>query len=159
MIRTNSCPCIIVSILLRWVSDRTNSELVQLFKDLNVTADQKKFFKKALNTYYDAVAELLQSEHAVTALLYILVLPSFVIIFFTFLWYLLWIRPNYALSPVSSSDGGRECKSFNCQRWTKRREHCFVWKTPEVFWSFTTWCILVSIHLRVLSLIYLYMVP
>uniref|UniRef100_A0A804NTM4 MIF4G domain-containing protein n=1 Tax=Zea mays TaxID=4577 RepID=A0A804NTM4_MAIZE len=26
--------------------------------------DEKKFFKKALNSYYDAVAELLQSEHA-----------------------------------------------------------------------------------------------
>ncbi|XP_006647558.1 regulator of nonsense transcripts UPF2 [Oryza brachyantha] len=36
----------------------------ELFKDLNVTADQKKFFKKALHSYYDAVAELLQSEHA-----------------------------------------------------------------------------------------------
>ncbi|XP_062222688.1 regulator of nonsense transcripts UPF2-like isoform X2 [Phragmites australis] len=36
----------------------------EFFKDLNVTADQKKFFKKALNSYYDAVAELLQSEHA-----------------------------------------------------------------------------------------------
>uniref|UniRef100_A0A804NTM5 MIF4G domain-containing protein n=1 Tax=Zea mays TaxID=4577 RepID=A0A804NTM5_MAIZE len=33
-------------------------------EDLNVTAEQKKFFKKALNSYYDAVAELLQSEHA-----------------------------------------------------------------------------------------------
>jgi len=36
----------------------------EFFKDLNVAADQKKFFKKALNSYYDAVAELLQSEHA-----------------------------------------------------------------------------------------------
>ncbi|KAF8768867.1 hypothetical protein HU200_007431 [Digitaria exilis] len=36
----------------------------EFFKELNVTADQKKFFKKALNSYYDAVAELLQSEHA-----------------------------------------------------------------------------------------------
>ncbi|OEL33050.1 Regulator of nonsense transcripts UPF2 [Dichanthelium oligosanthes] len=35
----------------------------EFFKDLNVTADQKKFFKKALNSYYDAVSELLQSEH------------------------------------------------------------------------------------------------
>ncbi|PUZ76674.1 hypothetical protein GQ55_1G309400 [Panicum hallii var. hallii] len=35
----------------------------EFFKDLNVTADQKKFFKKALNSYYDVVAELLQSEH------------------------------------------------------------------------------------------------
>lgn len=39
---------------------------MQFFKDLNVTADQKKFFKKALNSYYDAVSELLQSENAVT---------------------------------------------------------------------------------------------
>lgn len=45
-----------------------NVELMQFFKDLNVTAEQKKFFKKALNSYYDAVAELLQSEHAVTSL-------------------------------------------------------------------------------------------
>nr|CAD1827855.1 unnamed protein product [Ananas comosus var. bracteatus] len=36
----------------------------EFFKGLNVTGDQKKFFKKALNSYYDAVAELLQSEHA-----------------------------------------------------------------------------------------------
>lgn len=42
---------------------------MQFFKELNVTAEHKKFFKKALNTYYDAVAELLQSEHAVTPLL------------------------------------------------------------------------------------------
>ncbi|XP_038978276.1 regulator of nonsense transcripts UPF2-like [Phoenix dactylifera] len=35
----------------------------EFFKGLNVTADQKKFFKKALHSYYDAVAELLQSEH------------------------------------------------------------------------------------------------
>ena len=42
---------------------------MQFFKDLNVAADQKKFFKKALNSYYDAVAELLQSEHAVTPFL------------------------------------------------------------------------------------------
>jgi hypothetical protein len=40
--------------------------LMQFFKDLNVTADQKKFFKKVLNSYYDAVSELLQSENAVT---------------------------------------------------------------------------------------------
>lgn len=39
---------------------------LQFFKGLNVTGDQKKFFKKALNSYYDAVAELLQSEHAVS---------------------------------------------------------------------------------------------
>ncbi|XP_038977722.1 regulator of nonsense transcripts UPF2-like, partial [Phoenix dactylifera] len=37
--------------------------LLQFFRGLNVTADQKKFFKKALHSYYDAVAELLQSEH------------------------------------------------------------------------------------------------
>ncbi|XP_017697728.2 regulator of nonsense transcripts UPF2 isoform X2 [Phoenix dactylifera] len=35
----------------------------EFFKDLNVTADQKKIFKKAFHSYYDAVAELLQSEH------------------------------------------------------------------------------------------------
>lgn len=33
------------------------------FKGLGVTAEQKKNFKKAFNTYYDALAELLQSEH------------------------------------------------------------------------------------------------
>jgi regulator of nonsense transcripts 2 len=33
------------------------------FKGLDVTADQKKSFKKAFNTYYDALADLLQSEH------------------------------------------------------------------------------------------------
>uniref|UniRef100_A0A5B6Z5R2 Putative regulator of nonsense transcripts UPF2 isoform X2 n=1 Tax=Davidia involucrata TaxID=16924 RepID=A0A5B6Z5R2_DAVIN len=35
----------------------------EFFKGLNITADQKKFFKKAFHTYYDAAAELLQSEH------------------------------------------------------------------------------------------------
>nr|XP_029118468.1 regulator of nonsense transcripts UPF2 isoform X3 [Elaeis guineensis] len=35
----------------------------EFFKGLNVTADQKKIFKKAFHLYYDAVAELLQSEH------------------------------------------------------------------------------------------------
>nr|GEU67610.1 regulator of nonsense transcripts UPF2 [Tanacetum cinerariifolium] len=36
----------------------------EFFKGLNVTPDQKKVFKKAFNTYYDAAVELLQSEHA-----------------------------------------------------------------------------------------------
>ncbi|XP_050250261.1 regulator of nonsense transcripts UPF2 [Quercus robur] len=36
----------------------------EFFKGLNITTDQKKFFKKAFHTYYDAAAELLQSEHA-----------------------------------------------------------------------------------------------
>ncbi|KAH7661825.1 regulator of nonsense transcripts 2 protein [Dioscorea alata] len=35
----------------------------EFFKGLNVTSDQKKIFRKALHSYYDAVAELLQSEH------------------------------------------------------------------------------------------------
>ncbi|KAJ4845899.1 Regulator of nonsense transcripts upf2 [Turnera subulata] len=35
----------------------------EFFKGLNITADQKKYFRKAFHTYYDAVAELLQSEH------------------------------------------------------------------------------------------------
>ncbi|XWS66111.1 hypothetical protein CRYUN_Cryun05aG0172300 [Craigia yunnanensis] len=34
------------------------------FKGLNITADQKKTFRKAFHAYYDAVTELLQSEHA-----------------------------------------------------------------------------------------------
>ncbi|CAL5322388.1 unnamed protein product [Camellia sinensis] len=38
--------------------------LEEFFKGLNITADQKKFFRKALNTYYDAAAELLHSEHS-----------------------------------------------------------------------------------------------
>ncbi|KFK36817.1 hypothetical protein AALP_AA4G175200 [Arabis alpina] len=33
------------------------------FKGLDVAAEQKKNFKKAFNTYYDALADLLQSEH------------------------------------------------------------------------------------------------
>ncbi|KAI3989871.1 hypothetical protein MKX01_040841 [Papaver californicum] len=36
----------------------------EFFKDLNVTADQKKIFKKTIYAYYDVAAELLQSEHA-----------------------------------------------------------------------------------------------
>ncbi|KAJ4812115.1 Regulator of nonsense transcripts 2 [Rhynchospora pubera] len=35
----------------------------EFFKGLNVTADQKKFFKKAFSSYHDAVVELLHSEH------------------------------------------------------------------------------------------------
>ncbi|KAL7253024.1 hypothetical protein ACSBR1_007529 [Camellia fascicularis] len=38
--------------------------LEEFFKGLNITADQKKFFRKSLNTYYDAAAELLHSEHS-----------------------------------------------------------------------------------------------
>ncbi|KAK9169015.1 hypothetical protein Syun_001155 [Stephania yunnanensis] len=34
------------------------------FKGLNITADHKKVFRKAFYTYYDAIMELLQSEHA-----------------------------------------------------------------------------------------------
>lgn len=40
--------------------------LSQFFKSLNVTADQKKIFKKAFHVYYDAVAEVLHAEHAVS---------------------------------------------------------------------------------------------
>ncbi|XP_071734548.1 regulator of nonsense transcripts UPF2 [Rutidosis leptorrhynchoides] len=40
-------------------------ELVEeFFKGLNITADHKKAFKKAFNTYYDAAVELLRSEHS-----------------------------------------------------------------------------------------------
>ncbi|KAG0470537.1 hypothetical protein HPP92_017237 [Vanilla planifolia] len=35
----------------------------EFYKGLNLTSDQKKLFKKALHSYYDAVTELLQSEH------------------------------------------------------------------------------------------------
>ncbi|XP_068315362.1 regulator of nonsense transcripts UPF2-like [Pyrus communis] len=35
----------------------------EFFKGLNITTDQKKFFRKAFQTYYVAAAELLQSEH------------------------------------------------------------------------------------------------
>ncbi|RXH94326.1 hypothetical protein DVH24_024010 [Malus domestica] len=35
----------------------------EFFKGLNITTDQKKFFRKAFQTYYAAAAELLQSEH------------------------------------------------------------------------------------------------
>ncbi|KAK8675079.1 hypothetical protein V6N13_033151 [Hibiscus sabdariffa] len=37
--------------------------LDEFFKGLGITADQKKTFRKAFNVYYDAVTELLQSEH------------------------------------------------------------------------------------------------
>ncbi|XVE68979.1 hypothetical protein DITRI_Ditri09bG0113600 [Diplodiscus trichospermus] len=36
----------------------------EFFKGLNITADQKKTFRKAFHAYYDAVTELLRSEHA-----------------------------------------------------------------------------------------------
>ncbi|KAM1268919.1 hypothetical protein ACFX13_001219 [Malus domestica] len=35
----------------------------EFFKGLSITTDQKKFFRKAFQTYYVAAAELLQSEH------------------------------------------------------------------------------------------------
>lgn len=35
----------------------------EFFKGLNVTAEQKKIFKKAFHVYYDAVAEVLHTEH------------------------------------------------------------------------------------------------
>ncbi|KAK6127788.1 hypothetical protein DH2020_038497 [Rehmannia glutinosa] len=38
--------------------------LEEFFKGLNITADQKKYFRKAFQTYYDAAVELLQAEHA-----------------------------------------------------------------------------------------------
>ncbi|GFP82417.1 regulator of nonsense transcripts upf2 [Phtheirospermum japonicum] len=38
--------------------------LEEFFKGLNVSADQKKFFRKAFQTYYDAAVELLQAEHS-----------------------------------------------------------------------------------------------
>ncbi|QCE13682.1 regulator of nonsense transcripts 2 [Vigna unguiculata] len=36
----------------------------EFFKGLNITADQKKVFRKACYSFYDAAAELLQSEHS-----------------------------------------------------------------------------------------------
>ncbi|XP_020684211.1 regulator of nonsense transcripts UPF2 isoform X1 [Dendrobium catenatum] len=36
----------------------------EFYKGLNVTVEQKKQFKKALHSYYDAVTELLQAEHS-----------------------------------------------------------------------------------------------
>uniref|UniRef100_A0A6N2M5P9 Uncharacterized protein n=1 Tax=Salix viminalis TaxID=40686 RepID=A0A6N2M5P9_SALVM len=38
---------------------------VQFLKGHSITTDQKKVFRKAFHTYYDGVAELLQSEHAI----------------------------------------------------------------------------------------------
>ncbi|XP_041998089.1 regulator of nonsense transcripts UPF2-like [Salvia splendens] len=38
--------------------------LEEFLKRLNITADQKKIFRKAFQTYYDAAVELLLSEHA-----------------------------------------------------------------------------------------------
>ncbi|TVU15168.1 hypothetical protein EJB05_38675 [Eragrostis curvula] len=35
----------------------------EFFMGLNITSDQKRFFKKAFCTYYDSAIELLQSEH------------------------------------------------------------------------------------------------
>lgn len=39
--------------------------LIQFFKGLTITADQKKVLRKACYAFYDAAAELLQSEHSV----------------------------------------------------------------------------------------------
>ncbi|KAL6494999.1 Regulator of nonsense transcripts upf2 [Orobanche gracilis] len=38
--------------------------LEEFFKSLNISADQKKYFRKAFQTYYDAIVELLRAEHA-----------------------------------------------------------------------------------------------
>uniref|UniRef100_A0A0A9DAW8 MIF4G domain-containing protein n=1 Tax=Arundo donax TaxID=35708 RepID=A0A0A9DAW8_ARUDO len=38
----------------------------KFFMGLNITSGQKRFFKKALGSYYDAATELLQSEHALS---------------------------------------------------------------------------------------------
>ncbi|PPS06853.1 hypothetical protein GOBAR_AA13793 [Gossypium barbadense] len=47
-----------------WFDIASVGNLLQFFKGLGITADQKKTFRKAFNLYYDAVTELLQSEHA-----------------------------------------------------------------------------------------------
>ncbi|KAG6763591.1 hypothetical protein POTOM_031017 [Populus tomentosa] len=39
----------------------------EFLKGLSITTDQKKIFRKAFHTYYDVVAELLQSEHALAS--------------------------------------------------------------------------------------------
>lgn len=56
--------CLICAKLL-FYSIVSSNNLPQFFKGLNITTDQKKFFKKAFQTYYEAAAELLQSEHTV----------------------------------------------------------------------------------------------
>ncbi|KAL3617609.1 Regulator of nonsense transcripts upf2 [Castilleja foliolosa] len=38
--------------------------LEEFFKGLNISADQKKLFRKSFQTYYDAALELLHAEHA-----------------------------------------------------------------------------------------------
>ncbi|KAL6494416.1 Regulator of nonsense transcripts upf2 [Orobanche gracilis] len=38
--------------------------LEEFFKGLNISSDQKKYFRKAFQTYYDAIVELLHAEHA-----------------------------------------------------------------------------------------------
>ncbi|KAL0380267.1 UNVERIFIED_CONTAM: Regulator of nonsense transcripts UPF2 [Sesamum angustifolium] len=44
----------------------TDQDILEEFmKGLNITPDQKKFFRKAFQTYYDAVVDLLQAEHAI----------------------------------------------------------------------------------------------
>lgn len=53
--------------------------VLQFFKVLNITADQKKFFRKAFHAYYDAAAELLQSEHSVRLLILLKLLPFFLV--------------------------------------------------------------------------------
>lgn len=69
------CKDLVCSVVL-FCSYSTDSVL-QFFKVLNITADQKKFFRKAFHTYYDAAAELLQSEHSVRLLILLKLLPFF----------------------------------------------------------------------------------
>ena len=69
---------------LRFICSCTDI-LIQFFKGLNITADQKKVLRKACYSFYDAAAELLQSEHSVRVsafvdtqtLIYILSSPLF----------------------------------------------------------------------------------
>lgn len=42
--------------------------LLQFYKGLNISADQKEFFMKALHSYYNAATDLLQLEHSVRLL-------------------------------------------------------------------------------------------
>lgn len=50
---------------LIWLVYSYTEMSVQFLKGLNITADQKKTFRKGFYAFYDAATELLRSEHAV----------------------------------------------------------------------------------------------
>ena len=130
------------------VQSLTFDSFVQFFKGLNIAPDQKKTIRKAFHTYYDAVAELLQSEHTVRSSQE---LGSFSCIFFFSFIFLTCFSLTVVLviysSTVTSSNGAWKCKDFECKRRAKWWKYVLLWETAEVLWPSVPLCLLVSCKL------------